>query len=206
MNNPYRSDFWNERYARHEYIYGEEPNQFFKTQIDNLKPGKVLLPAEGEGRNAVYAASIGWEVHAYDSSTEGLSKARTLASARNVEIHYEIASHTSYNIIPGEYDLIGLIYSHTDPQTRKMLHQNSIQSLREGGIIVLECFNKKQLGLPSGGPKDIDMLMNVETLREDFPGLALDHLEELEVELNEGDLHKGTASIIRMIGRKQVNG
>ena len=42
-NNP--SDFWNERYANEEFIYGTEPNDFFKQQLDKLKPGKMLIKA-----------------------------------------------------------------------------------------------------------------------------------------------------------------
>tara|TARA_R100001377_G_C3182541_1_gene107226 strand:+ start:629 stop:811 length:183 start_codon:yes stop_codon:yes gene_type:complete len=46
-------------------FYGTEPNDFFKQQIDKLKPGKILIPEEGEGRNAVYAASQGWKLMAH---------------------------------------------------------------------------------------------------------------------------------------------
>lgn len=46
-------DFWNERYSREEFIYGKQPNEFFKEQLDKLKTGSILLPAEGEGRNAL---------------------------------------------------------------------------------------------------------------------------------------------------------
>ena len=67
-------DFWNERYANEEFIYGTEPNDFFKQQLDKLQPGKLLLPAEGEGRNAVYAASKGWDVKAFDMSDKRQGK------------------------------------------------------------------------------------------------------------------------------------
>ena len=50
-------DFWNERYDEESYAYGNSPNVFFKQQLDKLKVGSLLLPAEGEGRNAVYALS-----------------------------------------------------------------------------------------------------------------------------------------------------
>jgi len=72
-------DFWNARYAAAEYAYGTEPNAFFKAQLDQLTPGRLLLPAEGEGRNAVYAAKKGWEVVAFDQSDAGQKKALKLA-------------------------------------------------------------------------------------------------------------------------------
>ncbi|MDX1754196.1 MAG: thiopurine S-methyltransferase [Salinimicrobium sediminis] len=49
-------EFWNERYQREEYIYGKDPNEYLKAKLKNLTPGRILFPAEGEGRNAVHAA------------------------------------------------------------------------------------------------------------------------------------------------------
>ena len=57
-------EFWNSRYQEKEYAYGLEPNLFFKSELIKLIPGKALFPAEGEGRNAVFAAKSGWEVTA----------------------------------------------------------------------------------------------------------------------------------------------
>jgi hypothetical protein len=76
---------WNERYGADEYVYGKEPNGFLKEFIDNHPPGKILLPAEGEGRNAVYAASKGWEVTAFDFSEEGKKKALKLALKKPIK-------------------------------------------------------------------------------------------------------------------------
>ena len=75
-------EFWEIRYAEKQYAYGENPNVYFKEQLDKLKPGKILLPAEGEGRNAVYAAKQGWEVMAFDLSSEGKNKAEKLAAKK----------------------------------------------------------------------------------------------------------------------------
>ena len=75
---------WGERYSSAEYVYVKLSNQFFKQQLDKLAPGFLLLPAEGEGRNAVYAASRGWRVEAMDSSTEARMKALALAAAQGV--------------------------------------------------------------------------------------------------------------------------
>ena len=85
-------DFWNDRYGRAEYAYGKEPNVFFKEQLDQLQPGKILLPAEGEGRNAVYAAEKGWQASAYDWSENAYKKAMQLAEEKKVNIDYQICS------------------------------------------------------------------------------------------------------------------
>ena len=52
---------WNERYGSDEYIYGTQPNVFLAENA-KLLTGPVLSLAEGEGRNAVFLASLGLEV------------------------------------------------------------------------------------------------------------------------------------------------
>ncbi len=83
-------NFWDERYSEKDYVFGEAPNVFFVDQLAGMKPGTIILPGEGEGRNAVYAASLGWKVHAFDSSTAGKSKALQLAHRKGVIIDYAI--------------------------------------------------------------------------------------------------------------------
>ena len=52
---------WNERYSKSAYAYGTEPNEYLKEQLEKLEVGKILFGAEGEGRNAVYLAGLGYE-------------------------------------------------------------------------------------------------------------------------------------------------
>jgi len=82
--------FWDERYSQPEYAYGREPNVFFREQIEPLQPGRLLMPAEGEGRNGVYAARKGWVVDAFDISEKGREKALRLAEEMGVAIHYQV--------------------------------------------------------------------------------------------------------------------
>ncbi len=196
-------EFWNERYAAKEYIYGKEPNGFFKEMIDDLPPGKILLPAEGEGRNAIYAAKKGWSVSAFDQSSEGRQKALRLAEENNVSIEYTIDSFEYFTANEGSYDVIALIYSHVVPTIRNVFHKSLKRYLKKNGIILLEAFNKKQINNNSGGPKNIDMLFSVEMLKADFYGLKIELLEEYEKEVNESEAHFGKAEIIRLIAKKQ---
>src|SRR5687768_5721230 len=77
---------WNERYSKHEFAYGEQPNNYLKEQLEKLDVGTILFPAEGEGRNAVFAAKLGWTVSAFDISVEGKNKALRLAKTNKVKI------------------------------------------------------------------------------------------------------------------------
>lgn len=81
---------WDDRYSSEEFAYGKEPNNYLKEQLEKLNPGAILFPAEGEGRNAIFAAKLGWNVSAFDISEEGKNKALKLAEANNVSIDYQV--------------------------------------------------------------------------------------------------------------------
>jgi len=196
------NEFWNEKFSTDEYIYGIEPNKFFKEQIDGLKPGRLLLLGEGEGRNSVYAAIKGWEVDAVDFSQIAKKKALKLSKNNNVKINYAISNLADF--IPSEncYDAIGLVFIHLKPESRIVVHKRIINALKKNGHIILETFGKEQLGKDSGGPQSKEMLYSKEELENDFGELRIHLLKKETVLLNEGDKHKGDASVIKFVAEK----
>ncbi len=198
-------DMWDSRYSRLEYVYGESPNLFFSHQLLKLTTGKLLLPAEGEGRNAVFAAKSGWHVEAFDFSESAKAKAMQLASKHKVVINYDISSFDDFKANEEVYDCIGLTYVHMPKDVRKDFHGKLTELLSHGGTIILEGFSKNQIKNTSGGPKDISMLFSVDELKSDFNNLIISSLYEEEVLLEEGEFHKGIASVIRLVAHKPIN-
>ena len=195
-------EMWDQRYAESEYVYGTNPNEYFKQELDKLVPGKILLPAEGEGRNAVYAGEKGWVVSAFDQSEEGRKKAQRLAAERGVEIEYQIRNLETVGYPENYFDAIALVFVHTPAIKRQQIHRNLIRFLKPGGTVILIGFSKEQLQFSSGGPKEESMLFSQEELKEDFSDLHFLSLERLEKEVEEGDFHQGKASVIQMVAIK----
>jgi len=193
-------EFWNNRYADEAYAYGINPNSFFESQLKKLKKGRILLPAEGEGRNAVFAAKMGWFVKAFDISDAGREKAIKLAEANEVSIDYEISSYNEFKDEPASFDCLGLIYAHMPGSDRERYHRKMVSFLKPGGIMILEGFSKQQINRTSGGPKNADMLFSKEELSSDFESLNKLEITSLESDLQEGPFHEGRASIIRVTG------
>jgi SAM-dependent methyltransferase len=193
---------WDERYSSETYVYGKEPNDFFATQLKMAKPGNILLPGEGEGRNAVYAALKGWSVDAFDQSKAGRQKAISLAKERGVHISYEVCQTEDFLFKPDYYDFAALIYFHVDGPTRENLHLQIYNSLKPGGTLILEAFHKEQLNYNTGGPKSSEMLFDEALLFSDFASLKTVLLEKQIIILNEGSSHQGEASVIRFAGIK----
>ena len=194
--------FWDDRYSAAEYVYGEDPNVFFAEQLKKLTPGKIILPCDGEGRNAVYAALLGWEVLAFDSSEAGKIKAEKLAQKKNVKIDFIIGDALTINYTQKSVDVVALIYAHLPAQVRKRLNNTAVNWLKPGGRIILEAFNPNQIGNLSGGPKEVSMLLTEQIIKEDFGSLQVKLLQMVETELYEGEFHKGKADVLRFIGQK----
>lgn len=201
-------EWWNERYSKEEFAYGTEPNRFLKAQLEKLKAGAILFPAEGEGRNAVFAAKLGWTVSAFDVSAEGRKKALQLAEAKRVTIDYRVGELMSLNFEPEQFDVIALIYAHFSADIKSVYHKTLDKYLRRGGLVIFEAFGKKNLDYLAknekvGGPKDINMLFSVDEIKSDFANYNILLLEEKEIELNEGLYHNGKGLVIRFIGQKK---
>lgn len=196
-------NFWDQRYSAAEYVYGKEPNVFFKSEMDKLKPGKILIPGAGEGRDAVYAATIGWQVFAIDMSEEGKKKALRLAAEKNVTIQYDVMDIKDINFKEKSFDAIASIFFHLPDSGRKIFHHTAIKLLKDDGIFIMECFNPNQLKNTSGGPKDLNVLYTKNILSDDFKELKIEQNIETQVILNEGEFHKGLADNIRFIARKK---
>ncbi|TVR13423.1 MAG: class I SAM-dependent methyltransferase [Balneolaceae bacterium] len=195
-------EFWNKRYSDKNYAYGIDPNVFFKEQLGKLKAGKLLLPGEGEGRNAVYAAKRGWEVTAVDFSVKAQIKANNLAAEHDLTINYIISNLMQAEIPEEEFDAAAFIYVHLTNEDAEKVLLNVIAALKPGGTFFMECYSEKQLGRKSGGPKDINRLYTIPQMRKLLSGLKITKLNEVEVPLQEGEFHQGKAMVIRAVGVK----
>lgn len=202
------TDRWNDRYSNEEFAYGTAPNNFLKEQLEKLNSGTILFPAEGEGRNAVFAAQLGWKVSAFDISAEGKNKALKLAETNNIVIDYQVGELETLNYQAEQFDVIALIYAHFPAAIKSFIHQTLETYLRKDGYIIFEAFSKKHLEYLAindkvGGPKDIESLFSIEEIQSDFPDYEIIQLEEKEIELNEGLFHNGKGSVIRFVGKKK---
>ena len=202
-------DMWNERYSENGFAYGEAPNAYFKAQLQHLKPGRILCPAEGEGRNAVYAATQGWEVEAFDQSSAGNKKAASLARNHNVSINYQVADLTEVIYPEASFDAMVLIYAHFPPTLRKHFHQSLSKYIKPGGHLILEGFSINNLAVKNedtvatNGPKMPEMLFTVDMIKDDFPDYDIIELKEELIHLDEGPYHQGEAVVVRFVGKKK---
>lgn len=195
-------NFWDKRYANSSFAYGIQPNAFIKQELDKLPTSTVLFPADGEGRNTVYALQHNWVAKAFDYSTSAKLKAEKLAKSQGLQIDFQLTDVLEFDS-DIKFDVIGLSYAHFPKEIRKQANQHLLTFLKPNGTVIFEAFSKNQLGKTSGGPKNAAMLFSIEEVKEEFLGLQFDVLEETTIELNEGEFHQGDATVIRFVATKK---
>ena len=194
---------WDERYTMEGYAYGTEPNRWLVECAPGIRAGgSVLCLGEGEGRNGVWLARQGFAVEAVDASTVGLGKARRLADSYGVPLRTTVADLRDFVPDAGSHDAVVLVYLHLPPGLREVVHARAAAALTPGGLLVLEGFTPRQQAFSSGGPREAALLFEPATLRDDFPGITWEVMEEREVDLDEGPFHRGRAAVVRARGRR----
>lgn len=192
---------WNKRYATPNYLYGFDPNEYLKQELLKLEPGKLLLPGEGEGRNALWAAKQGWDVTALDASEVAQKKALKLFAKQSVSVQYlvtDILHYTTHN----QFDVIAMVYVHVHKDIQQQIAHKLINLLKPKGILIIEMFHPEQIPLSSGGPKNPEMFALEEELKNQYSALRIDELSKVTIDLDEGILHKGEAVVYRMRATK----
>lgn len=193
---------WDERYSQPGFAYGTQPNDFLASVAAQIPEGPVLTIGEGEGRNAVFLAGLGYKVVAVDQSEPGLSKLRRQAEERGLCIQTHQADLAHYSIVPNAWAAIVSIFCHLPPAIRVPLHTAVVEGLRSGGVFVLEAYTPLQLTMGTGGPSSPDLLLSLEVLSNELRGLDFVEAREINREVCEGTFHTGMASVVQLVARR----
>jgi 2-polyprenyl-3-methyl-5-hydroxy-6-metoxy-1,4-benzoquinol methylase len=190
---------WDDEYDTEQYIYGKQANDFLKSHYQQLPKGKILMLAEGEGRNAVFLAKLGYQVTAVDISEVGLEKARKLASENSVQIETICANLANFDLGLQQWDGIVSIFCHLPASLRQSLYHRVERALKPQGVMLIEGYTPEQLNFNSGGPPVAEMMVSESILTAELPHLHFSLLQELQREVIEGVKHSGLAAVVQAI-------
>lgn len=195
---------WDQRFSEPGFAYGTEANDFLAASAERYLPpkGEILSLAEGEGRNAVFLAWLGFRVTGVDSSAVGLDKARLLAEQRGVDIQTIVAGLEDFDLGVERWDGIVSIWCHTPAPLRARLHRSVVAALRPGGVFLLEAYTPEQLEHETGGPSMPELMMTLAAVREELAGLDFLVAEEKLREVHEGKYHHGLSAVLQVVARK----
>ncbi len=190
---------WDERFAEEGFAYGDSPNEFLASVAHRIPPGPVLCICEGQGRNAVYLASLGHDVTAHDGSAVGLRRASELAKARGVRLNTVCCDLAELDLGVHQWSAVVSIFAHAPSELRRKVHASLQAALRPGGVFVLEAYAPAQAARDTGGPKDRDLLMDADEIRAELVGLTVLSCRELIRPVVEGRYHTGDAVVTQVL-------
>lgn len=149
-------EVWNEVFTKRQ---GREfpHNKFLAETIRGRKPGRALDIGMGEGRNALFLATQGWEVTGFDISDVGVQLAREAAQKRGLKLETLVDDVDRFDYGRQRWDLVVGMYMHA------MITRNAakiIDSLKPGGIIVVEGFLEISTGRACRGGTSVTVVTN----------------------------------------------
>lgn len=169
---------WDERYAGPDLVWGAGPNQFVVEQLTGRQPGRAIDLATGEGRNAIWLASQGWQVTGVDFSSVGLARAARLAAERGVQVEWVVADLREYQPPLDGYDLVLIAYLQFRRQDLASVLSRAAAALAPGGTLMVVGHDRENLTRGVGGPQDPELLHTVEEIVDALPGLTIATAEQ----------------------------
>jgi len=195
---------WEARFRAPEYVFGEEPNAFLKSQAQRLHAGQSALSvADGEGRNGVWLAEQGLDVLAIDFSESALAKSHALATRRGVRLRTELADIFTWHWPQAAFDVVVAIFTQVAfPAQRTEFFANLKRALKPAGLLLMQGYRPEQLNYRTGGPPEVERLYTRSLLEQSFGDFAELEIHEHDSVINEGTGHVGMSALIDVIGRK----
>lgn len=154
---------WDERYAGTGLVWSAGPNQFVEAELADLPPGRALDLACGEGRNARWLASRGWQVVGMDFSPVAIEKARKVAP----DVDWRVGDVLTAEL-PGPVDLVVVAYLQLPAEERRVVLRRAFGALAHGGTLFVVAHDSTNLAEGSGGPQDPRVLYTAEDVLEDL--------------------------------------
>ncbi len=155
---------WDERYRSSQLVWSAAPNQFVADLLSDVEPGRALDLACGEGRNALWLASRGWQVTGVDFSPVALEKAESLASARGLHVDWLAEDVTGYEPAAGAFDLVLIVYLHLVAERMERVLHAAAAAVAPGGRLLLVGHDRANIAEGVGGPQDPAVLHTVQAV------------------------------------------
>lgn len=155
-----RAEEWDARYASSDAVWSLEPNAWVEATLAHLEPGTAVDLGAGEGRNALWLASLGWEATAVDFSGVGLATGASRAAELGLDIEWVVADATTW-VSPQQVDLVVIAYLQLPAADLARAIGNAAGYLAPGGTLALVGHDRANT---VGGPQDAGVLHTVEEL------------------------------------------
>ena len=181
--------------SQRHHEHGLAPSSFLVKNFALLPKGLALDLGMGEGRNAIYLATRGFDVDGVEADPQAVAQARIAARRLGAPIRALVgnAEDGTYIVPIDSYDVI-VVFNY--------LHRPLFKDIREGvvpgGVVVYQTFATDRTG--RSGAQDPDRLLRPGELREVFSDWEILQYRELTGRSRDGE----TRPIAGIVARKPL--
>ncbi len=126
--------WWNEFYGGHGAVWSGNPNPQLVTEASHLTPGTALDVGCGEGADAIWLATQGWQVTGVDFAAPALERAA--AHAAGIAVDW-VRADIRVEVPGGPYDLVSAQFFHLPGAPRQALFARLAAAVAPGGTLLI---------------------------------------------------------------------
>ena len=199
------AEYWNEKFsATDDLIYTEKVNRFVELLatpiVSDLKKGKVIDLAGGEGRNSVWFAEQGWQAENIDISSVGLTKFLAFAERRGVSdlVFANCADATGFESVLYPVDLGVIAYLQVPGSALAEAIECLLDQIKPGGHLIGVWHSRDNMENDYNGPRDAEVRPSVSTMTESLSGLpvSIEILENRDGQVQTKDGLKPSVTLV----------
>ena len=127
---------WEQHYSA-AAIWSGNPNGALVAEVTGLTPGRAVDVGCGEGADAVWLATQGWQVTAFDVSDTALDRGRASAEALGVSVHWQRAGLLSSELPPEAFELVTACYPALLRTPERLAEQALLDLVAPGGRLLI---------------------------------------------------------------------
>ena len=171
---------WDRRYSEAENLWSAKPNRFLVAEAEGLEPRRALDLACGEGQNAIWLATLGWDVTGVDYSEVAIGKARARAARDGVAVEFVCADLVDYEPEVGAFDLVVVLYLHIRAaRAAAGPREGERARSRPDGTFLLIGHDLTNMTDGVGGPSDPSIHCTPDEIASELPGLEIEKAERV---------------------------
>ena len=134
----------------------------------------------------------------------GKEKCAILSREKGVYVDYQVDDIAEREFTRQEYDLIACSWFHVPWAIFCEHYPRMLSSLKSSGEFICEGYHTTQMEMTSGGPKSLDLLWDLDEVMDVISdGFETIYAAVETVDLDESDLHRGPAHVVRLHLKKK---
>ena len=172
--------WWDEHYGSSPTLWSGKPNPVLVAEVTDLPPGRALDVGSGEGADALWLASLGWQVLGTDVSQVALDRAAAAADAAGLsdQVMWVQQDLSAWTPPARAFELVSAQFFHLPADIRPQVYGGLADSVAPGGTFLVVAHHPSDLDTTMSRPPIEELFFTADELAENLD-------DEWEIQLAE---------------------